>query len=267
MRTDLSEIKSDDAAKVEKLILYGLLLREEFRQMLLHTEYGRDYFLDDNTYVDIPESVGCFRTGARWTVYETDERGKHVLKQRFDNPFLAYLDAASRRKLSFTPSEVAQSVLRDTLSREQLSKQLRAVRLAIQNLKKVDQLMCLTENPDAVKEDIRILEYTSARLQDRLLRSVVYQDRYLVCKVCGNEFVFTASEQEFYAERGFQNEPQLCKVCRDARKNAVRRGPRKYFTAVCTGCGREQKLPFEPKSDRPVYCSECYNYYQVAILG
>ena len=77
------------------------------------------------------------------------------------------------------------------------------------------------------------------------------------CKECGNEFTFTAGEQEFYAERGFQNEPQRCKPCRDARKNAAR-GPREYFTAVCAACGGEAKVPFEPKSDRPVYCSECF---------
>ena len=85
----------------------------------------------------------------------------------------------------------------------------------------------------------------------------MYEDKTLVCKECGNEFVFTAGEQEFYAERGFQNEPQRCKSCRDTRKNAAR-GPREYFTAVCAACGGEAKVPFEPKSDRPVYCSECF---------
>ena len=62
----------------------------------------------------------------------------------------------------------------------------------------------------------------------------MYEDKILVCKECGNEFTFTAGEQEFYAERGFQNEPQRCKACGEAR------------------------VPFEPKSDRPVYCSECF---------
>ena len=42
----------------------------------------------------------------------------------------------------------------------------------------------------------------------------MYEDKILVCKECGNEFTFTAGEQEFYAERGFQNEPQRCKACR-----------------------------------------------------
>ena len=45
----------------------------------------------------------------------------------------------------------------------------------------------------------------------------MYEDKILVCKECGNEFTFTAGEQEFYAERGFQNEPQRCKACRDRR--------------------------------------------------
>ena len=85
----------------------------------------------------------------------------------------------------------------------------------------------------------------------------MYEDKTLVCKECGKEFVFTAGEQEFYAERGFQNEPQRCKACRDARKNATR-GPREFFTATCARCGGEAKVPFQPKSDRPVYCSECF---------
>ena len=85
----------------------------------------------------------------------------------------------------------------------------------------------------------------------------MYEDKTLVCKDCGKEFVFTAGEQEFYAERGFQNEPQRCKACRDARKNNAR-GPREFFTATCARCGGEAKVPFQPKSDRPVFCSECF---------
>ncbi|NMA80232.1 MAG: zinc-binding protein, partial [Clostridiales bacterium] len=50
----------------------------------------------------------------------------------------------------------------------------------------------------------------------------MYEDKTLQCKDCGSEFVFTAGEQEFYAEKGFVNEPQRCKPCRDQRKNASR---------------------------------------------
>ena len=45
-----------------------------------------------------------------------------------------------------------------------------------------------------------------------------YQDKTLVCKDCGTEFVFTAGEQQFYAEKGFTNEPKRCPECRKARK-------------------------------------------------
>ena len=78
----------------------------------------------------------------------------------------------------------------------------------------------------------------------------MYEDKTLVCKECGQEFVFTAGEQEFYAERGFQNEPQRCKACRDARKNAAR-GPREYFTAVCAASGGAARVPVAAKSGPP----------------
>lgn len=60
----------------------------------------------------------------------------------------------------------------------------------------------------------------------------MYTDKTLKCKECGNEFIFSAGEQEFYAQRGFVNEPQRCKACRDARKNANGTA-REMFTAVC----------------------------------
>ena len=86
----------------------------------------------------------------------------------------------------------------------------------------------------------------------------MYEDRTLVCKECGNEFVFTAGEQEFYADKGFSNEPQRCKACRDARKHAMR-SERVMYDAVCAKCGGEAKVPFQPRDDRPVYCSECFS--------
>lgn len=85
----------------------------------------------------------------------------------------------------------------------------------------------------------------------------MYEDKTLVCKTCGNEFVFTAGEQEFYAEKGLVNEPKSCKECRVARKNAAR-GAVEYHTTVCAACGGEAKVRFEPKGDRPVYCSACF---------
>ena len=85
----------------------------------------------------------------------------------------------------------------------------------------------------------------------------MYEDKTLVCKDCGKEFVFTAGEQEFDAEKGFKNEPQRCKACRDAKKNAAK-PEREMFIAVCSNCGKEARLPFKPVNDRPVYCSECF---------
>ena len=85
----------------------------------------------------------------------------------------------------------------------------------------------------------------------------MYEDKTLVCKECGAEFVFTAGEQEFYAEKGFVNEPQRCKACRDARKNAAR-PERVMYDIVCANCGKEDKVPFKPREDRPVYCSKCF---------
>jgi len=84
-----------------------------------------------------------------------------------------------------------------------------------------------------------------------------YQDKTLKCKDCGNEFVFTAGEQEFYAEKGFENEPKSCKDCRAARKNA-KQGAREMFDAVCAQCGNACKVPFNPTEGKAVYCSECF---------
>ncbi len=91
----------------------------------------------------------------------------------------------------------------------------------------------------------------------------MYEDKVLICKECNNEFVFTAGEQEFYAEKGFVNEPQRCKACRDKRKAALK-GPREMHDAVCAQCGKSCQVPFEPKEDRPVYCSECFAKIQEA---
>ena len=85
----------------------------------------------------------------------------------------------------------------------------------------------------------------------------MYEDKTLVCKECGAEFVFTAGEQEFYAQKGFQNEPQRCKACRDARKNSSK-GTREMFDAVCADCGAACKVPFNPTEGKAVYCSACY---------
>jgi len=89
----------------------------------------------------------------------------------------------------------------------------------------------------------------------------MFQDKVITCKQCGAEFTFTAGEQEFYAEKGLTNEPQRCKNCRDSMKRdrRDRRGERQMYDAVCAHCGKPCKVPFEPKEDRPVLCSECFS--------
>lgn len=94
----------------------------------------------------------------------------------------------------------------------------------------------------------------------------MYNDKSLSCKDCGCEFSFTASEQEFYAEKGFTNEPGRCPECRSARKQQTRGGggggfgrqQREMFPAVCSACGKETTVPFQPSGEKPVYCRDCY---------
>jgi CxxC-x17-CxxC domain-containing protein len=84
-----------------------------------------------------------------------------------------------------------------------------------------------------------------------------FTDKPMTCKECGKPFSFTAGEQEFYQQKGFQNEPQRCPDCRAAKKSQ-RRGPRQMFPVTCAGCGVETEVPFKPTGDRPVYCSDCF---------
>ena len=83
------------------------------------------------------------------------------------------------------------------------------------------------------------------------------EDRVLICRDCGKEYVFTAGEQEFYAEKGFQNEPVRCKDCRQNRKTQ-RSSEREMHRAICAECGMETVVPFQPRNDKPIYCSECF---------
>ena len=90
-------------------------------------------------------------------------------------------------------------------------------------------------------------------------------DTTLACRDCGQPFVFTVREQEYYASRGFDNPPGRCPDCRAARKaerggerSSGNRAAREMFSATCAGCGKEAHVPFQPSGDRPVYCSDCY---------
>jgi CxxC-x17-CxxC domain-containing protein len=115
------------------------------------------------------------------------------------------------------------------------------------------------------------------------------EDKTLTCADCGQEFVFTAREQDFYAQKGF-TEPRRCPSCRQSRKAAraaqggdysygsasygsygggsygggsyggeySSRPPREMFTATCSNCGNEARVPFRPTNGKPVYCSDCF---------
>lgn len=87
---------------------------------------------------------------------------------------------------------------------------------------------------------------------------MILTDKTLVCRDCGQEFIFTVGEQEFYQEKGFTNEPKRCPDCRRARKRDKRDGSKKLYTIVCAECGRESQVPFEPRTGKPVYCRECF---------
>ena len=92
-----------------------------------------------------------------------------------------------------------------------------------------------------------------------------FTDREMPCVDCGVTFTFEATEQEFFAEKGFTNDPKRCKDCRRAKKQESRGGygsyssSRQMHPAVCAACGIETEVPFLPSPDRPVYCRECFN--------
>ncbi|EAX46783.1 conserved hypothetical protein [Thermosinus carboxydivorans Nor1] len=92
---------------------------------------------------------------------------------------------------------------------------------------------------------------------------MAFQDKTLKCKDCGAEFVFTAGEQEFYAEKGFENEPARCRSCREAKRRQREGGEaapqREMHEVVCAQCGVTTQVPFKPRNDRPVYCRDCFN--------
>ncbi len=93
-----------------------------------------------------------------------------------------------------------------------------------------------------------------------------FTDKQLQCSDCGKSFTFGAEEQEFFAQKGYTNEPKRCPECRAAKKQERGGGgrggfggSRQMYPAVCATCGKSTEVPFEPRGDRPVYCSACYN--------
>lgn len=103
---------------------------------------------------------------------------------------------------------------------------------------------------------------------------MAYADKTLACKDCGAQFTFTQGEQAFYASKGLMNEPTRCPECRSARKRAQSSSGygddtgygsprpdnsfRQMYDVTCDQCGRPARVPFQPRGDRPVYCSDCF---------
>jgi CxxC-x17-CxxC domain-containing protein len=90
----------------------------------------------------------------------------------------------------------------------------------------------------------------------------VFQDRSLTCRDCHESFLFSSGEQAFFASKGLTNDPQRCPACRATAKRARTAAPgaaREYHAAVCNGCGGQAMVPFQPRNDRPVYCSSCFD--------
>jgi len=110
---------------------------------------------------------------------------------------------------------------------------------------------------------------------------MVFEDKNLTCKDCGNIFLFTSGEQDFYFQKGLQNEPGRCPDCRNRRKQQAIvnnlpsvTGPgaqppvmREVSTVICAECGKETTVPFRPRLARPVYCSECFNKQKAAAAA
>jgi len=100
---------------------------------------------------------------------------------------------------------------------------------------------------------------------------VPYTDKALTCQDCGQEFTFSADDQEFFATKGY-TEPKRCPSCRQARKadrggggggggyggGGSSYGPRQTFQVTCSKCGKPAEVPFQPRGDRPVYCNDCF---------
>ena len=90
-----------------------------------------------------------------------------------------------------------------------------------------------------------------------------FQDKSIQCSDCGATFTHSVEDQEFYQSKGYTNEPKRCPDCRQKRKSE-RYGsssygpPRQMFSVTCADCGKDTEVPFEPRGDKPVYCSDCY---------
>ena len=98
-----------------------------------------------------------------------------------------------------------------------------------------------------------------------------FTDKVLRCVDCGAEFIWTAGEQLFFADKQFKNEPKRCKACKANRANRVAAGPTKNrrveTQTTWSACGKDTTVPFRPTQGRPVFCKECFQQRKFAGAG
>ena len=98
-----------------------------------------------------------------------------------------------------------------------------------------------------------------------------FQDRTLGCVDCGAEFVWTAGEQQFFADKNFKNEPKRCKGCKAKRADrgtgSAPARERVETHTTCSACGKETTVPFRPTQGRPVFCRECFQQRKFVGAG
>jgi len=92
-------------------------------------------------------------------------------------------------------------------------------------------------------------------------------DRTLTCRDCAHEFTFSVGEQKFFAEKGLTHPPQRCPSCRASARKVRAEAPRDYHAVVCAACGDQAMVPFAPRTDRPVYCSTCFDKVRSGAAG
>ena len=105
---------------------------------------------------------------------------------------------------------------------------------------------------------------------------MVFQERNLTCVECSTSFVFSEEDQRYHSEKGYTNDPKRCPACREVRR-AERRGgmggefgggmSRQMHPITCGQCGKDAEVPFRPRGDRPVYCSDCYDQVRSRTAG
>lgn len=102
-----------------------------------------------------------------------------------------------------------------------------------------------------------------------------YTDKVLQCVDCASDFIFTAGEQLFFADKGLKNEPKRCKSCKTRKNERIAANMNAYGTAFprervevtvkCALCAVETTVPFRPTQGRPVYCRDCFLKMRASI--